>query len=83
MGAKLSPEAKKIKKGLYKHYKNHDYEVLGVVIHSENLEEYVLYKALYDEKLTWVRPLKMFIEKVEIEGKKVPRFKYAGPIKKK
>ncbi|MFZ2201803.1 MAG: DUF1653 domain-containing protein [Microgenomates group bacterium] len=26
----------------------------------------------------WVRPLKTFLEKVEINGKKVPRFKYIG-----
>lgn len=47
-----------------------------MVIHSETLEEMVLYKAMYGDRLTWVRPLNMFIEEVEVNGKKVPRFKY-------
>lgn len=79
---KLSPKAKKIKKGLYRHYKNNNYEVLGVVVHSETLEEHVLYKALYGGRLTWVRPLAMFTETVIVEGKKIPRFKYVGSSKK-
>lgn len=44
--------------------------------HSETLEDMVIYEALYDNPRSkiWVRPLKMFFEKVEINGKKVPRF---------
>lgn len=72
----FSKKAKSIKLGIYEHYKKNKYKVLGVVVHSETLEELVLYKALYGERLTWVRPLKMFLEKVEIEGNKVPRFKF-------
>jgi hypothetical protein len=72
---KLSKKAKSLKPGIYLHYKNLKYKVLGVVVHSETLEEMVLYKAMYGEKLTWVRPLKMFFEKVEVDGKKVPRFR--------
>jgi hypothetical protein len=73
---KLSKKAKSVKTGLYEHYKKNQYKVLGVVVHSESLEEMVLYQAQYGEKLTWVRPLKMFFEKVEVNGKKVPRFKF-------
>jgi len=38
----------------------------------------VVYEALYEnpEGKLWVRPLKMFIEEVEVNGKKVPRFEY-------
>jgi len=68
-----------IQKGLYEHYKNGKrYEVLDVVLHSETLEEMVVYRALYDEKITWVRPRAMFFEEVEKEGKKVSRFVYVG-----
>lgn len=28
--------------------------------------------------LLWVRPLKMFVEDVEVDGKNVPRFEYIG-----
>lgn len=78
---KLSQKAKKLKLGFYEHYKKKNYKVLGVVVHSETLVEHVLYKALYGEKLTWVRPLKMFSEKVEVGGKKIPRFRYLGKNK--
>ncbi len=44
----------------------------------KTMEELVVYKALYGEGQIWVRPLKMFIEEVEVEGKKVPRFEYIG-----
>ena len=64
--------------GKYKHYKGKEYEVIGLAKHSETLEELVVYKALYGEDALWVRPLKMFEEEVEIDGQKVPRFKYLG-----
>jgi hypothetical protein len=66
----------KIKLGIWKHYKGKEYKVIGVAKHSETLEELVVYQALYGERQLWVRPLKMFLEKVEVEGKKVPRFKF-------
>jgi len=65
-----------IKVGKYKHYKGKEYEVIGVARHSETLEELVVYRALYGNRDLWVRPLKMFIEEVGINGKKVPRFNY-------
>ena len=65
----------KISLGKYEHYKGKRYEVIGIAKHSETLEELVLYRALYGEHDLWVRPLKMFLEEVEIGGKKIPRFK--------
>ena len=67
-----------IKIGKYEHYKGGQYEVLGVAKHSETMEQFVVYKALYDEGELWIRPLKMFMEEVEFGGKKVARFKYIG-----
>jgi hypothetical protein len=58
----------------YKHYKGREYEVIGLAKHSETLEELVVYRALYGEGQIWVRPLKMFLEEVEVDGKKIPRF---------
>lgn len=56
------------------------YKVLDVVKHSETLEDLVLYETLYDNPRSklWVRPLKMFEEKVEVSGRMVPRFEYLG-----
>ena len=68
----------KLKLGKYRHFKGKEYEVVGLAKHSETLEEMVVYRALYGKNDLWVRPLKMFLEKVEIDGKKVARFKYEG-----
>ena len=69
-----------LKTGKYKHYKGKEYEVIGIARHSETLEELVVYRALYqvEGENLWVRPLKMFLEEVEIEGKKMPRFEFLG-----
>jgi len=65
-----------IKKGIYKHYKGNLYELIGIANHSETLEKMVVYKALYGEGELWVRPLSMWSEKIEINGKTVTRFEY-------
>ncbi len=69
-----------IKPGIYRHYKGKQYEVINSAFHSETLEEMVVYKALYTsefgENCFWVRPLSMFMEKVDLEGKLVDRFRY-------
>lgn len=65
----------RITKGEYEHFKGKHYEVLGLVKHSETLEELVLYKALYGKEDMWARPIKNFLEKVEKDGKKVKRFR--------
>jgi cyclomaltodextrinase len=66
--------------GKYKHYKGKMYEVIGTSRHSETLEELVVYKALYqpEGENLWVRPLKMFVEEVRVDGKKMPRFEFLG-----
>ena len=64
--------------GKYEHYKGKPYRVLAVAKHSETLEEMVVYQQLYGEEGVWVRPLGMFLEMVEVEGKTVPRFRYIG-----
>jgi len=63
-----------LKFGKYRHYKGREYEVIGVAKHSETLEEMVIYRALYGEGDLWVRPLKMFLEVIEVDGRKIPRF---------
>ena len=67
-----------IKLGRYRHFKGNDYEVLGVAKDSETMREVVVYRALYGERGLWVRPLAMFIETVEHDGGRVPRFEYIG-----
>ena len=56
-----------IKKGIYEHYKGNRYQVLGIAIHSETLEEMVVYKALCGEEKVWVRDYDEFISLVDKE----------------
>lgn len=62
--------------GFYKHYKGNIYEVIGVAKHSETLEDMVVYKATYQKEgeNLWIRPLKMFLETVVIDGVEKKRF---------
>lgn len=50
--------------GRYRHYKGGEYEVIGVVRHSETLEPLVLYRPLYSDSGLWVRPYAMFFEDI-------------------
>jgi hypothetical protein len=70
-----------VKFGKYKHYKGKFYKVIGLAKHSETLEDLVVYRALYDSEefgrdAIWVRPKSMFLETVEVNGKKVLRFEF-------
>lgn len=63
-----------IKLGKYKHYKGNEYQVISLATHSETLEPMVVYQALYGERGIWVRPMSMWDEIVEKDGKKTKRF---------
>lgn len=60
--------------GTYRHFKGGEYEVFSVARHSETEETVVVYRPLYGDSGWWVRPLDMFTETVEKDGKIVPRF---------
>lgn len=67
-----------IKPGRYRHFKGKEYEVLGIACHSETEEELVVYRALYGDFGLWVRPVSMWNETVERDGKTFRRFTYIG-----
>ncbi|MGE3610081.1 MAG: DUF1653 domain-containing protein [Bacteriovoracaceae bacterium] len=71
--------------GLYQHYKGKNYIVKSIAKNSESLEWMVVYECVYDhpESQIWVRPLKMFLEEVDDQGRRVPRFRYIGDQKGK
>lgn len=63
-----------VAQGIYRHYKGNLYQVLHTAQHSETEELLVVYRCLYGEYDVWVRPLTMFTETVEVDGKEIPRF---------
>lgn len=75
----MNLENETIPLGKYQHFKGKLYEVISIALHTETLEEMVVYKALYhneqfgNEKI-WVRPKKMFLEEVTHDGKTMQRF---------
>lgn len=65
--------------GRYRHYKGKDYQVVGLARHSETEEILVVYKLLYGDFSTWVRPQAMFTSTVTLpDGTETPRFAYVG-----
>ncbi len=60
----------------YWHYKGKDkiYEVIGLGFTEATNELCVIYQAQYGERLTFLRPLSSWLERVEWDGKTVPRF---------
>jgi hypothetical protein len=62
---------------IYHHYKSPDkhYKIIGIAFHTETTEEMVVYQPLYEtDQEFFVRPLKMFMEEVEVNGEKKSRF---------
>jgi len=68
---------KPIPLGQYRHYKGGECRVTGFAIHSETLEDLIIYT--YEEPAgtsgTWARPLSVWNENVSFGPKTVPRYK--------
>ena len=79
----LSAEAQNLKIGIYRHFKGDEMRVVGVALHSETLEEMVVYQHITGERAGepyhWVRPIKMFLENVDKPEYKGPRFTFLRP----
>ena len=58
----------------YRHFKGNVYRVLHIAKHSDTLEDMFVYQAMYGERGIWVRPLSMFEEEIERDGKTIRRF---------
>ena len=72
----FSGQKPSVRLGKYRHFKGNEYEVIAIAKHSETGEELVVYRALYGEGEVWVRPLRMWTETVERDGKIYQRVTY-------
>ena len=64
------------KLGRYQHFKGSYYQVLNVARHSETEEYFVVYHPLNTPDDIWIRPLTMFDETIERDGKTIKRFSF-------
>lgn len=76
--------------GVHEHFSGHHYNVtaLGHYVVGDGTEEtvgaeVVVYHAMftsptYGDRHVWVRPIDNFTEEVEVDGRRVPRFRYVG-----
>lgn len=71
----LASASKKVELGAsYAHYKGGRYKVEAVALLEATNEPAVVYRAEYDQRLVFIRPFSIWQEKVEWQGKLVPRF---------
>ena len=64
----MNEKPREIKIGsIYRHFKGNLYRVEGKAKHSENCEEFVVYRQMYGDESLWIRPLSMFLEEVDRE----------------
>lgn len=60
--------------GVYRHYKGNTYRVLHTALHSETLEEMVVYQDVNNPEKIWARPASMWNETVLVDGVERRRF---------
>lgn len=54
-------------KGIYKHFKGNYYIVEDIGMHTETEDMCVIYRALYGDNKLYIRPIDMFLSKVDKE----------------
>lgn len=71
---KMLDEVKPIRERYFRHFKGGEYRLCLVAKDSESLDRMVIYQALYGEFGYWVRPERMFFERITRDHGTFPRF---------
>lgn len=74
LACKMLNDYPKKSERLFRHFKGGMYRYVTTAFDSETQERMVVYQALYGARAHWIRPEKMFFEKVTRDGKTFPRF---------
>lgn len=77
--ARMLDEAKPAKERYFRHFKGGEYRLCHIAKDSETLSPMVVYQAMYGKRGYWVRPEKMFFERIDRDGKNFPRFAEITP----
>lgn len=67
-------EVKPIRERCFRHFKGGEYRLWHIAKNSETLDRMVVYRGAYGNRGYWVRPEKMFFERITRDGKTFPRF---------
>ena len=65
-----------LKVGIYKHFKGSLYKAIGTATHSETKEKLVVYHPINSPSELWTRPIDMFNETIERDGRIIKRFSF-------
>lgn len=52
---------------IFHHFKDKEYQIITLALHTEDEQTCVVYQALYGDKKCYVRPAEMFFSKVDKE----------------
>ncbi|OED37365.1 hypothetical protein AB833_24120 [Chromatiales bacterium (ex Bugula neritina AB1)] len=67
--------------GVYRHFKGGTYCVFVSASHTEIDQELVVYASMHGDRKLWARPVKKFLQTVEVGGEMVPRFSFVRPFR--
>ena len=62
--------------GRYRHFKGGEYIVTGTACDHETLEPVCIYLQIYDKPRAWVRPISEFLDDIDDNGNRKPRFEF-------
>ncbi|HSX35620.1 MAG TPA: DUF1653 domain-containing protein [Patescibacteria group bacterium] len=75
LASRLTKAAEQVTVGAYyMHYKQLKYKVLMLALREEDNEPCVVYEAQYGAHNTWTRPVALWLQDVQVDGKTVKHF---------